>query len=1091
LLQINFLGDTALTGPMGSIDSSRRKELALLGFLVVETGQRHSRETLMGLLWPELPEADARNNLRVTLARLRKTLTKANAPGGILQSTRNDVTFQPTADVACDVATFQRLLAQTEQHDHDSRARCPDCAEALTAAAALYQGPLLPGLFLDDCAAFEEWLFVWRERLHLQATEALADLAQGLEENGRYPAATQFTRRLLELDPLHDDAQHRLLRLLAYQNQHNAALQQFQAFKSLLRRELGIDPDSGLLQLVQQIESRTLPIPGDASAQPPSETHAIHNLPESLTPFFGREEELTALSERLARPVYRLLTLIGPGGIGKTRLALEAARQNLHRFPGGVYFISLTAVEAVENMATAVAEALHLAPPGPDTTRQEQLIQYLAAKEMLLIIDNLEHLMDGVTLLLDIVRQCPDVVLLVTSRERLNVQAEDMFRLRGLPYPQQTNDPAAGQFAAVRLFTDRAHRLNKQFRLDADTLPAMVGICRAVDGLPLGLELAATWIRDFDVATLAAEIERDISLLATDLQDVADRHRSIFVMFEYSWKLLSAAEQAVLPLLALFRGGFTTAAARDILDASPLVLTRLRYKTLLQWQGNGRFDMHELIRQIAAMHQGEAAPSARRSYVRYYCGLLRAQAPRLVTYDALQAGQLLTADIENVRQAWQWGISQQQFAELRQAARALARFYVYTGLFREGIGLLDAALQGLPEALAGERPYFLIEKIKLAVMVDPFDHIEPLIQQTLDMCAGVPDLLPLQARAHGYLSTALLEKSTDLAGAKAHAEKTLALAQQLGNRVLEAKTYNQLGRIVYRERQYEQALSYANKALQLYEPLGHVRGMGKSYDVLAETYLEISEPVQTMAIDHKLLDIYERMGSAIEIADQYYNLAFDWSMLGGYQKADAYLQQAAEIYEQYNFEPGMQSVNVTLGSNAYCLGNDEGAIAYFHAAIALHEKTGESGRLSSTLTHFALPLIRLGQLDEAQGVLEKAIALSVSPNDRRHAETYLSTVLHRQGRDDAALVLAEKVWQAVQDDKKMRLSHFLSMMTHLHQLFRALNQSHLADDILHTTQDRIDDMAQKINDPELLERYWHHEPHVVYFKRASDSMWSG
>jgi predicted ATPase len=274
------------------------------------------------------------------------------------------------------------------------------------------------------------------------------------------------------------------------------------------------------------------------------------------------------------------------------------------------------------------------------------------------------------------------VVLLITSRERLNVQAEDLFRLDGLPYPDDANGEA-GHYAAVRLFADRAHRLQKTFRLSDETLPHVARICRLVEGLPLGLELAATWVRDFSVAQIADSLAENIDLLATDLRDISPRHRNLAAVFEYSWQLLTIDERAALSQLAVFRGSFTPTAAGQVANASPLTLTRLRYKSLIRSLGNGRYTMHELLRQLALRKLDEnptAATHCRTRHCHYFLGLLATQAELLNGAQAAQVGAALALDLDNIRHAWRCAAEEGDGARLRQSAAGLAAFFAHMGL---------------------------------------------------------------------------------------------------------------------------------------------------------------------------------------------------------------------------------------------------------------------------------------------------------------------------------------------------------------------------------------------------------------------------
>jgi DNA-binding SARP family transcriptional activator len=254
-LQLHFLGlGRVVHAHRGDIEFRGRLLLALLAYLAVESDQAHSRETLMGLLWPELPEADARNNLRVTWSRLRARLGPSAGPP-FLTSTRFDLRFNPESSHWLDVAEFRALIAAAEGHVHDEPQVCPDCCQKLARAAELYHGGFLAGFYLDGCPAFEEWQFIQRERLHLQTLDLLTELAHCYELKGELKTAERYTRRLLELDPLREDAHRRMMRLLNGQGQRGAALAQYQACRRVLTDELGVEPDGETLMLYQQIKS--------------------------------------------------------------------------------------------------------------------------------------------------------------------------------------------------------------------------------------------------------------------------------------------------------------------------------------------------------------------------------------------------------------------------------------------------------------------------------------------------------------------------------------------------------------------------------------------------------------------------------------------------------------------------------------------------------------------------------------------------------------------------------------------------------------------------------------------------------------------
>ncbi len=439
------------------------------------------------------------------------------------------------------------------------------------AAVDLYRGEFLAGFALNDCPAFEEWLFLQRERQHLLMLQALHDLTVYAEANGKLESALGFTLRQIELDPLRESAYRQQMHILAAQGDRSSAVESFERCRRMINTELGVDVEPETLTLYQHILSLQVK---PMIAQPfvlkfPStqDTSSIiasnesnrphHNLLQQLTPFIGREQESELLHQRLQTGESRLISLVGPGGIGKSRLAQQIALQHLNTFENGVYFVPLTQIQSIDSIPSAIISALGLTFNESARTPKEQLLDKLRSQALLLILDNFEHLMAGSELLLDILHNAPRIVLLITSRERLNFQAEDLFQLQGLPVPTHANDSAANSYAAIRLFTDRARRLNKHFRLSAEELRQVVRICQLVDGLPLGIELAATWVQEFGVAEIAAKVAHSPGMLETAFHDLRPQHRSLRHVFDYSWSLLTLEEQVVLARLAIFRGGFS------------------------------------------------------------------------------------------------------------------------------------------------------------------------------------------------------------------------------------------------------------------------------------------------------------------------------------------------------------------------------------------------------------------------------------------------------------------------------------------------------------------------------------------------------
>ncbi len=397
-------------------------------------------------------------------------------------------------------------------------------------------------------------------------------------------------------------------------------------------------------------------------APPPRPT----NLPVSPTPLIGREGELAALAELLRDPQCRLVTLVGPGGIGKTRLALEVACAQYEAYPHGAYVVSLASVSSVEFIITTIADVLHLAFYGAGPTDPEvQLFSYLREKTLLLLLDNFEHLLTGVSLVAEVLEQAPGVKLLVTSRERLELRGEWVFDLQGLPVPPESSSDVES-YSAVALFVALARRVRSGFVLSEQNRTEVARICRSVAGMPLGIELAAAWTHMLSCREIAHQIERNVDFLAATRRDVPERHRSLRAAFDHSWKLLSEEEQDVLCRLSVFRGGLTREAAERVAGASLVLLSSLVSKSLVLRTEAGRYDLHEPVRQFAEAHleadSGEAgagqggshAFEARRAHAVYYLALAEEAGPQLFGSQQAAWKEQLEQEHDNIRAALEW-----------------------------------------------------------------------------------------------------------------------------------------------------------------------------------------------------------------------------------------------------------------------------------------------------------------------------------------------------------------------------------------------------------------------------------------------------
>jgi DNA-binding SARP family transcriptional activator len=592
-LQLFLLGKPRLQWdgqPLTGLVSAKAQ--ALLFYLAV-TGQPCSRSALAGLLWGDMPEETARANLRLTLSKLRKAI-----PDHLLVEW-GSVAFDFTRPHRLDVSDF---LAHTFKLTHSS-------AEQARAAVNLYRGDFLDDFMVQDAVDFETWMLAERERLRRMALKAWQHLAALAVERGAYAEGIEAARQVLALEPWHEEAHQQLMTLLAANGQRGAALAQYEVCRRVLADELAVEPSAATVELYKQIARDTITpegAPPPVSVSPrPSVTPAIpHNLPTQLTPLIGRETERAQIADLLSNPECRLLTLLGPGGIGKTRLALAVAEAQLEMFPDGVAFVPLAGVapaqpdEAVEALVAALANTLRYTFVAQQRPR-EVLLNYLADKEMMLILDNAETWKPAGRWLTDVLRRAPGVKLLVTSRERLGVMGEWLFDLRGLSFAPTLTEYASPAYPAVQLFAECARRLRPAFDLSVESA-AVNRLCQLVEGSPLGIELAAQWTPVLSCAEIVTRLEHSLDVLSATSAQVGERHHSMRAVLDDSWRALTDEERRVFRHLSVFQGGFALAAAEQVAGAALPLLAGLADKSWLRRAGEDRYHIHELLRQYGA-----------------------------------------------------------------------------------------------------------------------------------------------------------------------------------------------------------------------------------------------------------------------------------------------------------------------------------------------------------------------------------------------------------------------------------------------------------------------------------------------------------
>jgi predicted ATPase/DNA-binding SARP family transcriptional activator len=936
-LALFLLGSPRIECNGEPITLDRRKAVALLAYLAV-TGRSHSRDTLATLFWPEHDQSRARAGLRRVLSSLKKALGE-----GWLQVDRETVGLNRDADIWVDASELRNRLTESQRHRHPQEEVCPACLSSLSEAAALYRDDFLAGFTLRDSPSFDDWQFFETESLRNELARVLQRLASGHGAKGEFEPAIAHARRWVALDPLHEPAQRSLMRLYASSGQRAAALRQYAECERVLQEEVGAPPEEATTQLCQAIrEGRELPplrepIPGAV----PAPAAVRHNLPLQLTPFVGRQAMLAEIADRLQHPACRLLTLVGPGGSGKTRLALEAAAARLDDFPHGVYFVSLAPLESVEAIVPTVAMALGLsfyaqAPGHPQGQPRQQLLDYLRPKTMLLIMDNFEHLLEGLDLVLEILQTAPKIKMVVTSRARLNLQGEHLLPVPGMDLPEWEAPEDAGatledvrQYSAVELFLQSARRAQPGFALADENVSDVIRICGLVGGMPLGILLAAAWVAVLSPAEIASEIGQSIDFLEAELRDLPERQRSMRAVFDRSWRLLTEREREVFQRLSVFRGGFTRQAASQVAGASLRELRALAGKSLLQRDPQGRYGVHELLRQYAAEQLAEVPAeweAAKDRHSAYFAAFLQHRWASLRGRNQRRALAEIEAETDNVRVGWAWSVVQGRIEDIDRALRGLHTLHRMRGSRQEREEMLAKAAQMLEEESVGYAQDALRSGAPAALVSGGAGAQEAIANRRRRLVLG--KVLAYQGRVCFVLglrekAMALLQRSLEiLRDLRARREMVFALATLGENTLLR-----------------REGKSLCLEGLAISKEIGHRSGMEMSLHCLGRDAVFRGEYGAAQRLYQEKLSVSRELDQEV-LANSLSDLGYVAWCLGEYREARQLHQQSLALSKDMHVQYGIANSLLRLGLDALGLVEYREARQLFQESLAIFQELG-------------------------------------------------------------------------------------------------------------------------------------------------------
>ncbi len=708
------------------------------------------------------------------------------------------------------------------------------------------------------------------------------------------------------------------------------------------------------------------------ATDPPSITPS--NLPAQLTPFVGRSSEIAHIQDMLSTA--RLLTLTGSGGIGKTRLALQIAQENLENFDDVVWFVSLAAINEPDAIVSTIADTLQFQSFGhKDPTIQ--LYDFLRDKELLLILDNFEHLLDGAILVRDLLENAPELKILSTSREKLNLHAETVFVVGGLDFPESQTDKMLDHYGAIHLFLQTAQRVRPHFQITNDDFEVLINICRMVDGMPLGIELAAAWVEVLSLPEIEAEIRRSIDFLQTTLRDMPQRHQSIHAVFDSTWQRLNPTEQNALARLSVFQGGFTRDAALQIAEAPLAVLMALVSKSIISRTDQDRFQIHELLRRYAAekLQADGAVQPTQHTYAAYFCQLVNQRKPDLESGRQLEALREIEADFANIRAAWTWAIDHQHFDLITITLDGLDYYFSLRSRFHEWLHLLQQASAYQHVLNDEDRAQVLVKfgrtqaslgnyqagienvrhSLEIAHRLEDADLlVEALVSMGRILCRrgeypqAEPYLIEAEAVARQTENTLHLagvywafadiaNNKGDYAGAAQYCQQSLDIYQEMEDLYCTAHCLNGLGVIAKEQGHFPEAKQYFLESLSIRRKLNHRRG-------IASCLLNLG--LMTNALDDlpAARDYYtESLAIRREIGDQW-GVAACLGNLGtlvaDFDDAHAYQEESLAIFREIGSQRGVAEALCNLGDLWHTHGNNAEATRYYSDALAIYQEVG-------------------------------------------------------------------------------------------------------------------------------------------------------
>jgi predicted ATPase len=854
----------------------------------------------------------------------------------------------------------------------------------LIRVVSLYEGDLLPGFF-------DEWVTLEREGLRAVFEDRLQNLLDRLVEEGRWRECREWAEFWISQGQSPEPAYRALMLAHSGLGDFSGVAVAYQRCVESLKQELDVEPSIETQDLYQRLTERRGPptIIIDRSTQ---------ELPISPTPFIGRDEELSKIVELLSDPKCRLMTLVGFGGIGKTRLALQIASEKMGDYPHGIVFVPLASIRSPEFLTSAIVEALGFQLSGADDP-QVQLIQYLRKKELLLILDNFEHLLEGSETVADLIANAPKIKILVTSRSRLNLRPEHLFEVHEMPVPEAGEFETMSDFDIVQLFQQSARRIQADFTVSEDDKPHLIQICRLVGGMPLGVELAASWVRMLSCAEIAEEIGKSLEFLVSPLHDLPERHKSMAAVFNSSWQLLTNHEQGVFKKLAVFRGGFVRGDAERVAGASLSMLMALTNKSFLHIAPSGRFGIHELLRQYGhyklrgtPKEEGEI----RDLHCETYVDFLSQWEEGLRGGERRDAVNAIGIEIDNVRAAWNWAIVMKHVDPIQRALESLWLYYDIRSWFKEGFEAFHRAIGALrasdriTRVIGATIASLLARQAWFGWRLGRYQEATDQAQESLLIARK----LKLHAEAafclHVLATIAYAQGS--YSEAKEQYQESLAIWREIGNKWGTAITLFSMGQVAHALGEYGEAEQPYKEGLEIFRDIGYQYGATFAFDSLGHVARTLGDYVDAKDLCLESLAIRRELDDPWGVAACLDSLGAVLCGLGEYEEAKETCLESLEIKKNLEDQRGIATSLNNLGHVSFQLGDFGKARGYSEEALAIRRELGDRRGMATSLNTLGDIAIMIKAYPAARHYCMESLAIRNELGDRRGIASALNTL---------------------------------------------------------------------------------------------------